>query len=49
MAKAILKMAKEAREAGLGFADLMQLLRTSFPDATRDEIEQAVADMLRGK
>lgn len=48
MAKAMLKMAKEAREAGLGFADIMKLLRNSFPSATRAEIEQAVADMLRG-
>ena len=46
--QAFLAKAKEMWAAKYGIADIMTYLRVEM-HATRDEREQAVADMLRGK
>ena len=44
---ALTNRATECLRAKLGIADVFKILRTTYPDATRDELEAAVAQGIR--
>ena len=45
--KALTNRVAECLKAGLGIADIFKVLRTTYPTATRDELEAAVAQGIR--
>lgn len=47
MTNAITNRATECLKAKVGIADIFKILRTTYPDATRDELEAAVAQGIR--